>query len=66
MTGSGPGAIQLSLSLFQLDFGLVAQSLGLLELGLALLKFSAELFLGGAHGGGDLLRDFEELASSLL
>lgn len=53
------GAIQLSLSLIQLG-------LGLLELALALLKFSGELFLGGAHGGGDLLRDFEELASGLL
>ena len=66
MTGFGPGVIQISLSLFQLGFGLVVLSLGLLQLDLALLKFSGELFLGRAHGGGDLLRDFEELASSLL
>lgn len=60
------GAIKLSLSLVQLGFGLITLGLGLLELALALLKFSGELLLGGAHGGGDLLRDFEELASSLL
>lgn len=60
------GAIKLSLSLVQLGFGLITLGLGLLELALALLEFSGELLLGGAHGGGDLLRDFEELASSLL
>lgn len=54
-----PGAIQLSLGLIQLGPGLI-------ELALALLKFSGKLLLGGAHGGGDLLRDFEELASGLL
>lgn len=59
LTGLVPGVIQLSLSLVQLGFGF-------LELALALLKFSSELLLGGAHGGGDLLGDFEELASSLL
>lgn len=61
-----PSAIQLGLSLVQLGFGLIALGLGLLQLDLALLKFSGELLLGGAHGGGDLLGDFEELASSLL
>lgn len=58
--------IKLSLGLVQLGFGLSALGTGLLELVLALLKFRGELLLGGAHGAGDLLRDFEELASSLL
>lgn len=61
-----PGAIQLGLSLFQLGLGLIAPGHGLLQLVLALLKLGGKLLLGGAHGGGDLLRDFEELASSLL
>lgn len=61
-----PAAIQLGLSLVQLGFDLITPGLGLLELVLALLKFISELLPGGAHGGRDLLRDFEELASSLL
>lgn len=60
------GVIKLSLTLVQLGFGLITLGLGLVQLVLALLKFSSELLLGGAHGGGNLLRDFEELASSLL
>ena len=56
--------------LFLKDISLAAAtmqlSLGLLQLRLALLEFSGELLLGGAHGGGDLLRDFEELTSILL
>lgn len=61
-----PGVLKLRLSLVQLGFGLIKADADFFELGLALLKFNSELFLRGAHCGGDLLRDFEELASSLL
>lgn len=66
MSSSLPGVLKLRLSLVQLGFGLIKADPGFFELGLVLLKFNSELFLGGAHCGGDLLRDFEELASSLL
>lgn len=59
VTGLIAGAIQLRLSLLEFGFGF-------LQLVLALLKFSGELLLGGQHGGGDMLGDFEELSASLL
>lgn len=66
VTGLVAGVIQLNLSSVQLSFNLVVKRLGFLYLGLALLELNGELLLGGAHCGGDLLRDFQELASSLL
>lgn len=66
VAGLAAAVIQLNLSLVQLGFDAAAGCLCLLQLGLALLELHAKLLLGGAHGGGDLLRDFEELASSVL
>lgn len=60
------GAIELSPTSVQLGFVLVTLGRGLLQLLLPLLKFSGELLLAEAHGGGDLLRDFQELATRLL
>lgn len=56
------GALQLSPGLVQLCFGLLVLGPGLLQLVLALLQFTCQLVLSGAHGGGD----FEQLTSSLL
>lgn len=60
------GAVELSPTPVQLGFVVVTLGRDLLQLLLALLKFSGELLLAGAHGGGDLLRDFQELSTRLL
>lgn len=66
VTGLVTGVIQLNLGLVQLGFDLAVMNLCLLQLGLALLELDSELLLGGVHGGGNLLRHFEELTSTLL
>lgn len=59
-------ASDLVAAALQLPLGLLQLGLGLLRSALALLEFGGERLLRGAHGGGDLLRDFEQLASRML